>query len=230
MTAYHHVSDQVAFFPADNAKHSRVYCSGATLSTRYTVQIPAQQLGDCVECDEGILPREHGGFLPRRDSVLRECMIRLRGTVGPGVRQDIGSEIAARSLVVRLSELLGGKSPAWQNDSSVFTPLVMNQIMEYIDSRLPHPFCLEELATLTGCSPSHFARKFRRSEGLSLGRFINRRRVAAALVLLRNDSAPLSRIALSLGFSSQSHFTRLFSQSVGVTPLKYRNSVRPIVA
>jgi len=85
------------------------------------------------------------------------------------------------------------------------------------------------LAALVGHSPSHCARKFRYTEGLSLGRFVNRRRLAKALVVLRRDSTPLSQVALALGFSSQSHFTRLFSEVVGMTPAKYRKTFKPTV-
>jgi AraC-like DNA-binding protein len=83
--------------------------------------------------------------------------------------------------------------------------------------------------TLVGLSPSHCARKFRHTEGLSLGRFVNRRRLARALVVLRKDSTSLSQVALDLGFSSQSHFTRLFSTLVGMTPAKYRKTFTPTV-
>ena len=83
--------------------------------------------------------------------------------------------------------------------------------------------------TLVGLSPSHCARKVRHKEGLSLGRFVNRRRLARALVVLRKDSTSLSQVALDLGFSSQSHFTRLFSTLVGMTPAKYRKTFTPTV-
>ena len=153
-------------------------------------------------------------------------MIRLRGKLGQGVSLEIGSEIVARKLVLRLVELLGGKKPDWHDDHSGFTPPVMKQIVEYLDTLLHHQFCLQELASLFGCSPSHFARKFRHTEGLSLGRFINRRRLAAAMRTLQNDSTPLAQIALDLGFSSQSHFTRLFSDLTGMTPAKFQRQCR----
>ncbi|MEI6239382.1 MAG: AraC family transcriptional regulator [Planctomycetia bacterium] len=168
-------------------------------------------------------------ILPHDESVLRECMLRLATAPDHGVMHDIGSEIAARRLVLRLSEILGGRNPDWFRDESVFTAAVMNRIIDSIDARLQAHFCLKELSSLVGCSPSHFARKFRNTAGLSLGRFINRRRLAAAVLMLRDDSRPLAHIALDLGFSSQSHFTRLFSALIGVTPAKYRKAYKRTV-
>jgi len=42
-------------------------------------------------------------------------------------------------------------------------------------------------------------------------------------------SPPLARIALDLGFSSQSHFSRLFSDLTGMTPAKHRKQFRRTV-
>jgi AraC family transcriptional regulator len=40
--------------------------------------------------------------------------------------------------------------------------------------------------------------------------------------MLREGSLSLARIAIELGFSSQSHFTRLFSGLTGTSPQRFR--------
>jgi hypothetical protein len=227
--AYRHSVDQISFFPADGDSHVRCYSSGPATSTRYVLHIPTRGLGTSFDFYEEILPIGCGGFVACDDSELRKHMIQLFDSVGSGLRCDTGYEIAARQLLLRLSQRLGGKRPDWQNDASVFTAPVMKQITEYVDSHLSSRFCLADTSAIVGCSPSHFARKFHRSVGMSLGRFINRRRLAAAMAMLRDDSVPLPQIAFSLGFSSQSHFTRLFSELVGMPPLKFRKRIRPTV-
>ena len=64
---------------------------------------------------------------------------------------------------------------------------------------------------------------------ISLGRFLNRRRVAAALAALKDESRPLAQVAVDLGFSSQSHFTRVFSSLTGMTPAKYGKLFKPAI-
>lgn len=49
------------------------------------------------------------------------------------------------------------------------------------------------------------------------------------MVVLRNDEVSLAGLALNLGFSSQSHFTRLFSDLIGTTPAKYRQQFKRTV-
>ena len=226
---YRHGLDQVAFFASDNEFHKRVIRSGEAPSSSYLLKIPRWHLIDLARSDEADLPSDYLHFLPREDAVLRNCMVRLASTTGCGVANDMGSEIVARALILRLIELLGGHAPDWHEDLSVFPPPAMNRIVEYIDSHLHHHIGLVEIASLVGLSLSHCARKFRRTEGLSLDRFVNRRRLVKAMELLRNSSTPLSLVALDLGFCSQSHFTRLFSSQTGMTPAKYRKQFKPIV-
>lgn len=219
---YRHGRDQIAFFACDHEVHTHVVRTAGVPSSAYLLKIPTRHLGELAASDEADAPGECLSFTPREDSVLRDCLRLLAAPSGREVAEDIGSEIAARRLVLRLSELLGGRKPHWRTDTSVFTAQDMKLFVDYIDSRLHHHVCLGEIAAIAGLSPSHFARKFRNTAGVSLCRFINRRRVAAAMRLLKTESPPLSRLSLDLGFSSQSHFTRLFSDLTGVSPSRYR--------
>jgi AraC family transcriptional regulator len=45
------------------------------------------------------------------------------------------------------------------------------------------------------------------------------------MAMLEAGSTPLSQIALDLGFSSQSHFTRVFSDLTGFTPASFRRQI-----
>ena len=47
-------------------------------------------------------------------------------------------------------------------------------------------------------------------------------RVKAAKQLMTVRDLPLSEIAISAGFANQSHFTRVFSAAVGVSPAAWR--------
>jgi len=82
---------------------------------------------------------------------------------------------------------------------------------------------------LTGLSPSHSARKFRQTTGVSLARFVNRRRLQAAIRQFATTDGLLATLAQELGFSSPSHFTRLFSRLTGMRPGRYRRQLRPTV-
>lgn len=221
-TRWEETAGTINYTPRDDDHHTFVTqmspdCESAVLL------IPHGHLRSCL-ADEGHEPAvEFHHLLTRADPVLESCMRRLTAIARPdddaaGARLDE----ASRRLVLRLVELSGGRRPDWHADESTFDRATITHLVNYIDEHLQVTPSLAALAMLTGLSPSHFAKKFRHSTGLSPHRFVNRRRVARSLALLRGDSHSLADVALELGFSSQSHFTRLFSLLSGMTPARYR--------
>jgi AraC-like DNA-binding protein len=218
-------SGMVGFFSADNEEHAMVSRTD-TGAKAFILAIPPEHL-QSIAASEGLTPSSELQARPFfHDATIRDLLARLvTDTSGGSITCGLDAEIAARALVLRLVEITQGEPPDWHADSSMFDSRTMGHITDYIDAHLQSFVTLDELALLPGMSPSHFAKKFRISAGLSLQRFINRRRLQAAMHLLQTDSTPLSQIALDLGFSSQSHFTRLFSSLTGFTPASYRRQI-----
>ncbi|MGZ0049311.1 helix-turn-helix domain-containing protein [Brevibacillus gelatini] len=49
-------------------------------------------------------------------------------------------------------------------------------------------------------------------------------RIKKAQELLENTNLPINKIAKSVGYISNSHFTSYFKKYVGVTPVEYRKT------
>jgi len=224
--ACHVTGGSLGFFPADSARHSLgittagVYHGHELLVPRWHLERVCEAEGACHTVDFHAIP-------VFRDTLLLACALRLLvGNPRGHPAEDLGAEIAARQVVMRLAAIAGGRPPDWLKDTSVFLPPVMAQIVERVDARLAARTSLEEISSGFGLSPSHFARKFQQSTGLSLNRFMNRRRIRLSLALLKTGRGSLARLSLDLGFSSQSHFTRLFSGLTGFTPHQFRRLQR----
>lgn len=168
-------------------------------------------------------------ILTHDDVVLESCMDKLTAPARPdGDAEDLRKDEVARRLVLRLFELSGAGSPDWHDDESVFDRRAILSLTAHVDENLRIAPSLSDMSLRVGMSPSHFARKFQHSTGLSMGRFVNRRRIWRSLATLKTDSS-LASVALDLGFSSQSHFTRIFSGLTGMTPAKYQKQFRRTV-
>lgn len=85
---------------------------------------------------------------------------------------------------------------------------------------------LEALAAQAGVTPSHFCRIFKKANGISPHQYVMKARLNRAVELLSQSDASLALIADSLGFTSQSHFTRAFRQFTGRTPSEFRQQGR----
>jgi AraC family transcriptional regulator len=96
--------------------------------------------------------------------------------------------------------------------------------IDFIEAHLGDEISITALAKEAGLSPNHFSNCFTVSFGLPPHRYLQQRRVEEALIMLTNSSRSVADIAMDLGFSSQSHFTKIFRRLTGVTPTIARRS------
>lgn len=99
----------------------------------------------------------------------------------------------------------------------------VSQCIQYIYDHLHEPLRIESLAGHIGWNASYLSTTFKKETGSSVSEFIRGKRLETAENMLRSTSYSYSDIALTLCFSSQSHFIRLFRERNGMTPKEYRN-------
>ena len=224
-TVWHEEPGCVHVFPGDGRDHTFTDTMSADFRAA-VVLVPNGHL-DSVVGPEGLDGRHTlQRIVAPDDAVLRTALARLVSGDPPDGGFDASHDDVARRLVLRLVQLNGGGMPDWSDDASVFERSVLADVVAFLDGRLRVPPSLPELAHLSGLSPSHFSRKFRRSTGLSVERFINRRRIAAAIPRIKAGDEPLALVAEQLGFATQSHFTRVFSGMTGMTPSRFRRQFK----
>jgi transcriptional regulator GlxA family with amidase domain len=101
-------------------------------------------------------------------------------------------------------------------------PGVLRRVLDHVERNLSGKVDLRDLAALSGLSEGHFARAFKQSMGEPPHRHVLTRRIAVASVLLASTQTPLTEIALAVGFSDHSHFSRMFARVTGEAPSNYR--------
>lgn len=89
-------------------------------------------------------------------------------------------------------------------------------------TRFMERLSLADLAALVGVSVFHLSRTFRHCTGFTIHEYRTELRLRAALDRLADPSSDLLELAISLGFSSHSHFTETFRRRFGQTPSAYR--------
>jgi len=217
-TRFHATPELIGFFPRDHAEHVMAITSAGGYRG-HMLCLPCRHLPSAAAHDTTSPSAGFTAVPEFRDTALTACLHRLASIPeGCPLAEDIGDEVVARQILLRLAEHLGGNQTEWPTDHRSFEPPVMRQLIGVVDSHLTSCPSTETLSKLVGLSPSHFARKVHHSVGLSPNRFLNVRRIRKSFLLLQDDSMSLSRVAIDLGFSSQSHFTRLFSGLTGLTP------------
>jgi AraC-like DNA-binding protein len=98
--------------------------------------------------------------------------------------------------------------------------------LEFIDSELTLKLTSDRIAAAVGMSKYHFGKAFKQSLGVTLHSYVLARRMCLAQDLLAKSDLPLAAVAQLAGFSSQSHFTAIFSSRMGTSPGSYRKFER----
>lgn len=96
---------------------------------------------------------------------------------------------------------------------------------EFMRANLSANVALGDVAAQCGLSLSQFSKAFRTSVGEPPYRWLVRQRIAEAKARLCEGTEPLAVIALACGFADQSHFTRVFTAWVGVSPGAWRRAI-----
>ena len=95
-------------------------------------------------------------------------------------------------------------------------------VANYIQHHLSEPITAEDIARELYLSRPYLSRKFIEETGESLTDFILKEKTEEAKRLLRYSDKSLTAISNYLGFSSQSHFSRVFKKYANCAPGEYR--------
>jgi AraC family transcriptional regulator len=152
-----------------------------------------------------------------RGGMLPSLIIRLEQELS---LTDIGSALALEAVIFEvLAQIV-----RWPTRDKV-PAFWLRQVRDLIEGNVGSQLSLRKIADRVGMHPGHLARGFRRHYQCSVGEYLRKVRVEAAMRLIVQARMPLVEIATSLGFYDQSHFTRAFRMRTGTTPAKFAAQV-----
>jgi len=169
----------------------------------------------------------------RRDEVLESLVgvLAAEAELRPHAARDLMVESVTTALACRLLERVAmpdAEPPLPQ--PGTLSNEAFEQVRSFMEDNLGRSVSLTDLAHVAGVSRFHFARQFRKRTGESPLGYLRRVRIERAQRLLRDSRARIVDVALALGFADQSHFTRTFHASVGVTPASFVRSHARVVS
>jgi AraC-like DNA-binding protein len=98
----------------------------------------------------------------------------------------------------------------------------MSQVLRTMAARSAAPYTVAGLARMARLSPYHFLRSFKATTGVTPHQWLLRARLRAAAGKLATTKAPVTDIALDVGFEDLSNFTRTFRAEFGASPREFR--------
>lgn len=106
----------------------------------------------------------------------------------------------------------------------------LTAVVAHVRAHFAEPLAKPRLARLMGSSIRTLERRFRAAFGLGVLDYQRKLRMYEARHLLVAGGLPITAIAMRLGYSDHSHFTREFRRAHAEAPLAYRRSRAPRTA
>jgi len=101
----------------------------------------------------------------------------------------------------------------------------INQAVKFILEHLDENITIAEIAKSANFSPFHFHRIFTAYIGESLGSYVRRLRVERSLFSLIESNISITQIAFTMGFASNSAYTKAFTKHYGKAPSQVRTEM-----
>lgn len=99
---------------------------------------------------------------------------------------------------------------------------LVRQAMAYIQEHYAESLSRQEIAQHVGLSDDYLTSCFHKELGVTPIAYLNRYRVQQARQQLKNTHKSITEIALDVGFSSSSYFSRIFRRETGMSPETFR--------
>lgn len=108
------------------------------------------------------------------------------------------------------------------HQNNVNNSSIVNEISKYIQNHISEPIKTSDIANYLKKSRGRVTTEFKRQTGINLSDFIKIKKIQEAESLLCQTEKSLVFISNYLGFSSQSHFCKVFKDIKGITPREFR--------
>ncbi len=102
----------------------------------------------------------------------------------------------------------------------------VEQAIDLIQKNYMHDITVEDIAEHCGLNRSYLGKLFRDETGKSTQEYLIEYRMEIACRYLRETTAPIGTIALSVGYQNQLHFSRAFRKTFGLSPRSWQKEHR----
>ncbi|MDJ0595353.1 MAG: AraC family transcriptional regulator [Pleurocapsa sp. MO_226.B13] len=210
----------IQIFPVDLSFRVRWFTDVEVIHCYLDPQCLAQNAYEAISPERvELIPNFH-----QPDPLISQMGLALKAALE---NDPAGSHFYAESMTTALSAHLlqyySTRKPVFQDYSGGLSKYQLRQAVDYIQSHLAENLSLDAMATEVGISRFYFCRLFKQSTGITPYQYLIKCRIDRAKVLLKQRNLSITDIALEVGFSNQSHFTKHFKRLIGTTPKVYRD-------
>ncbi|WP_027471324.1 helix-turn-helix domain-containing protein [Saccharicrinis fermentans] len=96
------------------------------------------------------------------------------------------------------------------------------EVLNYVEMNVGRELNNQILANRARLATNAFTRLFTEEIGVSPQKYVKRKRIDKACILLHHSNMSIDEVAVKTGFADRYHFSRIFKQLTSIAPAKYR--------
>lgn len=100
------------------------------------------------------------------------------------------------------------------------------KVISHIEKCLTSELNNTKLSQIASMATNAFTRLFTNETGVSPQKYVKKKRIDKACILLHHSSLSIEQISARCGFADRYHFTRIFTQVTGYSPARYKKEFR----
>lgn len=169
------------------------------------------------------LYRTGGGMISLSPKQASEADMAFQDMCRAIRKEQKHEKMQVSAMLVKLSILISsGHMGAPDYDGNA----ELGKIIQYLNEHLEAQVTTRELARMFYMSDSRLCRVFKARTGSTITGYVLEQRLTKARNMLTFSDKNVTNIAQACGFESLAYFSKAFKRAEGVSPLRYRRSVR----
>ncbi|MDC3416016.1 AraC family transcriptional regulator [Aquibacillus salsiterrae] len=143
-------------------------------------------------------------------------------------KETIGYESMMRfylsQLLIKVYRKISGMDSNLEDDGSAYNPQSyhVQRILKFINQNYTNPISLDTISKSLHLNKYYMCHCFKKVTGETINKHLSNRRIEEGKKLLVSTEQSISSISDEIGLSNPIHFSRLFKQTVGMSPKEYR--------
>ena len=167
-----------------------------------------------------------GYYIYRNENMTEKIIERCRIINEKYLSESTFDNMKARLIAAELLLDFISESVEDRSASDMGSRYKISEILSYINENYDKDISLKETSEKFYLSYYYLSRLFKEVTGFTFVAYVNIVRVNKAKILIEKTEFSVELISSKVGFGSQKQFVRVFKALYGVSPSKYKSSVR----
>lgn len=210
----------------DNHHHERIvmYFDHAFLET-LCPQILELNLLTCFKSKYRVLPLSFK-YKNSIETILDKMLtLYLSKDNYEDLRKEFYLQLLLAELLILINNFIDDLKTEEFHYSQIMHPKI-SRIIEHINDHYHEPISLTSMAKEVYMSPSYLSKLFKNTTNFTFTQYLNSVRIKNSQKLLKNPNYRIIDVAQKVGFTNNTHFTRVFKEIIGMSPTNYRKSLK----